>query len=1842
LVLRTELGGDPTFREVLGRVRGATLGAYENQEVPFERLVEELQPERSMSHSPLFQVMFTLQNAVGGGTALPGLRVSGAGAELASAKFDLNLAVAADSRALRAVLEYRTDLFETGTIQRMLRHLERVLEQVAADADVRLSRLELLSAEERGLVLDAWNRTEAEVPADRCIHQLFEAQVARTPDAVAAIHEHDSLTYAELNARANRLAHHLRGLGVGPEVRVGICLQRGLDLLVSLVAVHKAGGAYVPLDPAYPRERLENTLADAEAPVLVTQEALRDVLPDQPGVSVVMVDRDRSIIDAAPAENVDSGVEPRNLAYLIYTSGSTGRPKGVAIQHESAVVMLSWAWNTYSEDELGGMLASTSISFDMSVFELFTPLARGGRIIIVENALALPSAPAADQVVLLDTVPSAAAALVTAGGIPASVRTINLGGEPLKAALVDELYAAGVERVYDLYGPSEDTTFSTFALRQPGGPVTIGRILSNSQAYVLDRALNPVPVGVPGELYLGGKGVTRGYLGRPSLTADRYVPDHIGGVPGARLYRSGDRVRWNPDGTLEYMGRLDEQVKIRGHRVELGEIESVLRRAGLSDCVVVAREDAGETRLVAYVVGGIDPETLRLAARRTLPEYMVPAAFVEMEALPLTPNGKLDRKALPAPQWAADEGAYVAPRTPAEEVLAGIWAEVLRVERVGVRESFFELGGHSLMATRVVSRIRAVFGVEMPLRVLFETPTVAQLAGRVEELRRAELPVLPPLVPVERTGALPLSFAQERLWFLDRLEPGSTAYNIPLAWRLDGALDEAALERALGEIVRRHEALRTVFREGDGGAAQVVEPFTGFALPVDDLSALPPAEREAAVERRTAEDAARPFDLGTGPLFRAALLRLGAQEHALLVCIHHIVSDAWSFGVLMRELSALYAAFARGDESPLAPLPVQYADFAAWQRHVLGGEALEGELAWWRERLAGAPALLELPADRPRPAVQSHRGATERVQLPVELLTSLQALGRGEGATLFMVLLSAFQVLLGKYSGSEDVVVGSPIAGRGRREVEELIGFFLNTLALRTELGGDPSFRQVLERVRETTLGAFEHQGVPFERLVEELQPERSLSHSPLFQVMFVLQETDQPFGGLAGLKVRGAGAETATSKFDLTLALATHSGGISAGLEYSTDLFDRATIVRMLAHFQRLLEQVAAHADVPLSRLALIGDEERRRVVREWNATEAEQTVVPVHALFEAQADRTPDAVAVTHGEVSLTYRDLDARANRLARHLAALGVGVDGRVGLSLERGPEMMVAVLGILKAGAAYVPLDPAYPAERLAYMLENSAARVLITQQGLAETLPAGDAVVVRLDADAQAIGGQSAGRLALPVAPENLAYVIYTSGSTGRPKGVAMPHGALANLLAWQARDWSSPAPAVTLQFTSTSFDVSFQEIFSCWTAGGRLVLIGEEQRYDPAGLLEIVEREGVARLFMPAVALHQLAEAGDERGLAPSTLREVVTAGEQLRVTEAMRRWMGALGAPLHNHYGPSETHVVTRLALAGDPASWPLLPSIGGPIANARTYVLDAALQPLPVGIPGELYLGGDGLARGYLNRPALTAERFVPDPFAPTPGARVYRTGDRARWLANGTLEFLGRADEQVKIRGFRVEPGEVEAVIATHPRVRKAVVVAREDVPGDRRLVAYVVVDGGVDVEALRSHVKGRLPEYMVPAAFVPLDALPLTPSGKVARRALPAPEYTGAEDRYVAPRTPVEEVLAGVWAEVLRVERVGVEESFFELGGHSLLATRVVSRIRAVFGVELPLRALFEGPTAAELAVRVEEMRRAGLPVLPPVVPVERAEPPPASFAQERLWFLDRLAPDSPFYNVPAV
>jgi amino acid adenylation domain-containing protein len=1789
LALRTDLSGDPSFREVLRRVRAATLGAYANAEVPFERLVEELQPERSASHSPLFQVMFTLNDAQGARVDLPGIRAEDLGAELATAKFDLSLSFAPHARGLRGLLSYSTDLFERSTIRRMLEHLSRLLQQVADDADLPLSRLELMGAAERVQVLETWNRTDAEYPA-ASIHALFEEQARATPAAAAVVLGGETLAYAELNARANRLAHHLRGLGVGAETRVGLCMERGMEMMVSILAILKAGGAYVPLDLSYPAERLAWMLADAGVAVLLT-DGSSPCAHAAADARIVRLGAERAEIDACPADDVAGSAAPNGLAYVMYTSGSTGTPRGVAVEHRNVVRLVRGAgYADFGADEV--ILQAAPVSFDASTLEIWGALLNGGRVVLMPGRT--PSVEELGRTIVGHGVTTL---WLTAGLFQVMVeeRLDDLRGVRQLLAGGDVLPVEAVRRVRDRfpslrlingYGPTENTTFTcchTVGETWSGGPVPIGGPISNTRVYVLDAAMRPVPIGVPGELYTGGDGVSRGYLGRPALTAEKFVPDPFSAARGARMYRTGDRVRWLADGTVEYLGRLDRQVKIRGFRIEPGEVASVLHRhPAVTDCAVIVREDApGEKRLVAYVVGDADAEALREHLRRSLPEYMVPAAFVALDALPLTPNGKVDRRALPAPELASDEDAYVAPRTPVEQTLAAIWAEVLRVERVGAADDFFGLGGHSLMAMRIVSRIREVLGVELPVRDLFEGPTVARLAERVEALGGAatQAAAAQP-VRAARETALPLSFAQERLWFLDRMQPDSAFYNIPAALRLSGALDADALGRALGEIVRRHEALRTTFPEADGRPVQVVHPFAGFRMPVEELSAPGPEAREAHVRHRAAEDAARPFDLAAGPLFRATLLRLADDDHVLLLCMHHVVSDGWSMGVFFRELSALYQAFRDGRPSPLPEPRTQYADYAVRQRTAGEVARLDAQLAYWKAQLAGAPALLELPADHPRPGVQTFRGTHEPVYFSPALTERLEALGRGEGATLYMVLLAAFQVLLARHAGRDDVVVGSPVAGRTRPEVEELIGFFVNTLVLRTDLSGDPSFRDVLRRVRAVTLGAYEHQEVPFERLVEELHPERSLSHSPLVQVSFTLRNTGDAEGALGDVQARRVAAELDVTKFDLTLGLAPDGRGLRGGMEYSTDLFERGTIRRMLEQLERVLEQAVEHPDRRISRLELMSGAERARIVG-WNRTVARfPSDRCIHQLFEAQAARTPDAVAVVCGAESLSYRELDARANRLANHLRRRGVGPEVRVGICLERSLELMVSLLGVMKAGGAYVPVDPAHPAERIGYVLGDSGVDVVLVQARLAGRIPAGMARIA-VDAEWPAIAAESAEAPESGVTADNLCYVIYTSGSTGRPKGVAMHHRGVCNYIHWGVRAYGADRGNGSPVFSSMAVDLTITNLLSLF-AGRPVWLLAEEA---PVEALAQALREGAGFGPIKITPVHlslltPLLTAEEARSAA-----HTLVVGADFLAAEPTVFWQeNAPGVRLMNEYGPTETVVGCSAYVLpnGRHRAGPV--PVGRPIQNLRFYVLDPHGQPVPVGLPGELYIGGVGVARGYLGRPGLSAEKFVPDPFAEA-GARMYRTGDRARWLADGNLLVLGRTDNQVKIRGYRVELGEIEAELRRHPHVTGAIVVLREDRPGDRRLVAYVV--GDVGTETLREHLRERLPEYMVPSAFVALETLPQTQTGKVDPRTLPAPEY-GAATAGAAPRTGVEERVAAVWREVLGVERVGVHDNFFDLGGTSLLLYRVYSRLREL-RADLKVVDLFRHPTVEALA-----------------------------------------------------
>jgi len=2196
LLLRTDLSDDPTFAELLRRVRHTTLEAFANQDVRIESLVQELAPERELSRMPLCQVVLSHLNfRVASRRAETGAEVRRSGT-----KYDLVLYVTGEGSeaGLQLAAEYSSDLFDEATITRLLHHYRNLLDAVVDGPGRQVSALPLLDAAERRRLLEDWaHDPPVPYPSDRRVHELFAEQAARTPQATALLEEGRRLTYGELDARANRLAQHLVALGAVRDRPIAVCVERSAAAVVALLGILKSGAAYLPLDPAYPRPRLAYMLEDSGAPLLVTTAALAERLPET-GARRVLLDTDRRKIARRPALDPAVPGTAEDLSHVVYTSGSTGAPKGVMGTHRALLNRFAWMWRAFPFQPGEVTCQKTALSFVDSIWEIFGPLLQGVPAVVVPEATAreprtLIQALAEGRVTRLVAVPSLLRMLLEIepdlGAALPDLRLLVSSGEALPPALARRLRRAlPAVRLLNLYGSSEvaaDATWHEVIDSEPEGPVAIGRPIFNVTVRVFDPAMEPVPIGVPGEVYVGGDALARGYWRRPDLTRERFVPDPHG--PGL-LYRTGDLARFRRDGALVYLGRVDHQVKVRGIRVELGEVEAELKRhPEVAEAALVAQDrGAGDLRLVAYLVGrpratgrerderehveqwravweetfaatepdpdallqlgshgqlsseaipaaeireqldlaaerllrprprrileigcgagflaerlapaveeylatdfaasalelarrriprglpvrflqraagdrwddlpaghfdlvvmhsvaaylpserhlrracrsalrllhrggrlwigdvrslpllealhlaaelrwapddmptnqlrrrvaervahdpelavhpaffqdlaaavlvspergrarnemtafrydvvifkgrvarkpeltldwvrdvgglgtlrqtlaegewrrlavtgipnrrtlrhgsaasllhdpelpatvgglrgrlvgaelaGVEPEEVRrlapghlrlslaagasdgrfdavyhrrgevysalpatsgpltnrpleaAAVRRLvpdvrraleerLPDYMRPAAYVQLDSLPLTPNGKLDRRALPAPEGRGDaDREYVAPRTAEEELLAGIFASVLGMERVGVHDGFFALGGHSLTAAQMVARARESLHVEVPLRLIFERPTVAELAAAIRDIEHGVYGAGVVTAAPEESGAYPLSFSQRRLWFLDQLTPGSAAYTIPAAFRFRAGLNEEAMRLALADVVARHASLRTTFHETAAGPVQRVAEAVQLEIPTVDLRQMGAEERQREARRVTGEAFRRPFDLSRGPLLRALIVRLDDADSLLFVAVHHIVSDGWSMQVLNLELRTAYAARQAGEAPALPPLPLQYSDFAAWQRARLDSEAMDQELQHWRRRLQGAPASLELPTDRPRPAVQSTQGARLTMVLPRELAGRLRGIAQDAQATLFMTLLAAFGVLLKRYSGQEDILVGTPVAGRQRRELGGLIGFFVNTLVLRADLSGTPTFRDLLGRLREETLDALEHQELPFERLVEELAPSRDLSRSPLFQVMFVMQNTREP--ALQALEDQLQKArrgdlrrihwalEGAQSKFDLTLTAAEEGGGLRLTLEYASEIFEEATARRLLEHYRTLLETAAADPARPIDELPMMGPAERRRMLTGWNRTAVRLDVERcLHDVFAAQAAATPGAVAVECEGETMTYASLDAVSAQWARRLAALGVRRGSLVGVCFERTPELVVALLAVLRAGAAYVPMDPTFPSARLRFMAEDAGCPVVLTRSDLAPDLPG--IPVLALDGAPPAAESEPDA-----AQPGDLAYVIYTSGSTGNPKGVLVEHRQVLNYTLGVARRVGPQPGASYAMLQPLTVDSSVTVLWGSLLTGGRLHLVGRQRAADADALAAYFERRPIDYLKIAPSHLAALQKALPGRPAAVLPRRWLVIGGEGSQWDWVKRLPALRPGLKVFNHYGPTETTVgVLTYDVNGRQRERHGVSPLGRPLPNVTAYVLDQRGEPVPVGVPGELWLGGDSLARGYLNRPELTAERFVPDPFVP--GGRLYRTGDLARWSAEGQLHFLGRLDHQVKVRGFRIELGEIQARLCRHPAVADAVVLARgsED---DRRLVGWFTTRTGAaaDLGELRGWLREALPDYMVPAALVHLEWMPLTPHGKVDLAALPDPPPERVEEEYVAPSSAIEATLAEIWCEVLGLPRVGVRTNFFDLGGHSLLATQVVSRARDRLGVEVPLRAMFEHPTVAGLA-----------------------------------------------------
>ncbi|MES2316846.1 MAG: amino acid adenylation domain-containing protein [Pseudomonadota bacterium] len=1706
-------------------------------------------------------------------------------------------------------LDYNLDYFNDADIAMMADRLGYLLDQLPSLGETGIGAIGVLPPAEQAL-LAAFNADRGVPVPSLCVHELFEAQAAATPDTIAVESGAVTLSYRALNEQANRIAHRLRAEGVGPDSFIGLCMERSADMVAGLLGILKAGGAYVPLDPAYPRVRLDFMLEDAEARIVLTQSSLRATLA-LPAQLTLCLD-ERAQFSDYPATNPERGaLLPTHLSHLIYTSGSTGKPKGVMIEHRNTVAMLVWAGETFSAQELRSVLASTSLNFDLSVFEIFVPLSYGHRCVVVRDALALLEH--SPDVSLVNTVPSAMKILLERGAVPASVQTINLAGEPLPRKLLNGLFEAGVcSKVWNLYGPSEDTTYSTGAKFE--GPVEgipgIGRAVSHTRLHVLSAAGTPLPLGAIGELYIGGAGLSRGYLKREQLTADKFVADPF--IAGERLYRTGDMVRWLPDGSMAFLGRADDQVKIRGFRIELGEIETRLSaNPEVKEAVVVARGDDGERQLVAYVVGrDADGEALaerlRAALRVSLADYMVPGIFVMLDAFPLSPNGKIDKRALPAPQSSVLQ-AYVAPATETERVLAEIWQDLLKREQVSADANFFNLGGHSLLATSMLAALMQRLSVKIPLRAAFEHAQLNELAAFVDAQAAS---VRQPIIPLKE-ALLPLSHTQERMRFIDQLDEASGQYNMPAALHLKGTLDVGALNAALDEIVRRHQVLRTTY----SASHQHVQPARALALTPLEV------DTETA-QRIAAEEAVEPFDLAHDQMLRARLLRLAPQSHMLLITLHHIAADGWSLAVIVSEFETLYRAFLAQEASPLPELTIQYGDYAHWQRQPQQEAALAAQLEYWRARLHGLPQVHSLPLDRVRPARQDFQGQVHVQTLDGALLERLQTLATSRRATLFMVLQSAFTLLLGRWSNESDIVMGVPVAGRTSEEVKDLVGLFVNTLVLRTSLAGANSFDALLEQARSDLLDAYAHQDLPFEQLVDAVNPERSLAHAPLFQVLFVLHNTAPAVPALAGLDVSMAAPARILSKFDLELSAREADGAMVLEWTSARSLFDAATIERLSASFALLLDAVARAPGAALGELALLTDADNASLA----AFNADRGVpVPslcVHEMFEAQAAATPDAIAIESGTVKLSYRALNEQANRIAHRLRAEGVGPDSFVGLCMERSADMVAGLLGILKAGGAYVPLDPTYPRERLDFMLEDAEARIVLTQSSLRATLALPAQLTLCLDERAQFSDYPATNPERGALLPTHLSHLIYTSGSTGKPKGVMIEHRNTVAMLVWAGETFSAQELRSVLASTSLNFDLSVFEIFVPLSYGHRCVVVR-----DALALLEHSPDVSLVNTVPSAMKILL------ERGAVPASVQTINLAGEPLPRKLLNGLFEAGVCSKVWNLYGPSEDTTYSTGAMFEGPVEG--IPGIGRAVSHTRLHVLSAAGTPLPLGAIGELYIGGAGLSRGYLKREQLTAEKFVADPFIA--GERLYRTGDMVRWLPDGSMAFLGRADDQVKIRGFRIELGEIETRLSANPEVKEAVVVARGD-DGERQLVAYVVgrdADGEALADRLRAALRVSLADYMVPGIFVMLDAFPLSPNGKIDKRALPAPQAS-VQQAYVAPATDTERVLAEIWQDLLKLGQVSATANFFHLGGNSLLLTQMIHLAFHKAALSIGVKEVFASPTIASLAAALDARTELGIMHLRHEAAASHSA---LSFAQQRIWFGEQMQPGSTDHNI---
>jgi len=1853
LVLRTDVSGNPTFRAVLSRVRDVCLSAYAHQDLPFEKLVEELQPQRDLARSPLFQTMFAFQNTPLPNLSLPDLKSESIEVDGGIAKFDLTFSLAEKDQGIAGYVEYSTDLFDHATIGRMIGHFQTLLEGIVSDPDQRISDLPILSEAERNQLLLEWNDTKADYPKNRGIHKLFEEQAERTPDAIAVAFEAQQLTYRDLNTRANQLGHYLISLGVRPGKLVGICVGRSLEMVVGLLGILKAGGAYVPLDPSYPKERLAFMVEDAHLSVVVAQEKFleSDQLPTVSSQPLhVCLDRDWSLVRTQSPETPDSHWHSDSLAYVIYTSGSTGQPKGVQVSHRSVVNCLHSISRRLGFTGRDVLLAVTTISFDIAALELYLPLLVGGTVIVASRE------EAADGTALLrrleecsatamQATPSTWRLLLDAGWQGSEPFKIICGGDALSRDLANKLLARGT--LWNLYGPTETTIWSAVRSVESGeSSIPIGRPIANTRIYILDSRLKLVPIGVHGEIYVGGDGLALGYVNRPELNAEKFIPNPFSAEPGSRLYRTGDRARYLPDGNIEFLGRIDNQVKTRGYRIELGEIEAALcQHPAIKESVVVARDrDLSEDKdLIGYFVpkepSAFDITELRNFLRQKLPDYMVPSLFVELEALPSTPNGKIDRNVLPPPDGERprlDKG-FVEPRTEVEEVVAQIWREVLKLDKIGIQDNFFDRGGHSLLATRVVARLRISFKIDIALRKLFELPTVAGLAEHIDHLRHHQFGTsIAPIVPVDRTQALPLSFSQRRLWYLHKVDANVSAYNIPAAFRVKGALDSAALEQALNKMVERHEVLRCYVKEVDGQPRQEILPSLRIALPVIDLTELPDGQAETGAKRLSSTDARQLHDLTNAPLMRVTLLKLAVDDHLFVLNFHHIIADGSSLAIFYKELAALYEALRDNKAVSLPRLPVQYADYAAWQHEWLKSSSFDTQVAYWKRQFVGLPEPCALPTDFDRPTVQTYRGGRLAVKLSEELTRSLKILSRQQSVTMFMTLFATFNILLSRIGGQEDIVIGSTIAGRNHPETDGLIGFFINTLPLRCNLAGDPNFVTLLQYVRELCLDAYANQDVPFEKIVEEINPRREPGRHPIFDILFNIADTSERILTLPGCEVTKLAQADTEAKFDIVLRAPEVGGKIELAIVYNTALFREGRITLLLEQWAALLDQVASHPELPISQLSLVTDgsgpvlpDPKEALDDSWGGA--------IHELVAEQARRSSESLAVVDENQSWTYDEMNQCANRLAHCLIDAGTRPKDLIGIYAHRSSSLIVALFGILKAGASFLILDPAYPAARTSDYLRIAQPKGWFQLEGSGELpdelLSCLDSLAMRCRMNVpqtkaeilQCLAAYANTDPATIVTADDPAYVAFTSGSTGEPKGVVCRHGPTTHFLPWQKDAFQLSEADRFAMLSGLAYSHLHRDVFTALSLGATLHIPNPSAARSPEYLIDWLERNAITVLHLTPALGQLLLTSSDARLLS---VRRVFFGGDVLtpEMVASIRRL--APNATVGSFYGATETQrAVGYFEIANDSATaqfdgFKSIP-LGRGIKDVQLLVLNRSQQLVGVGELGEVFVRSPHLAEGYIGDKERTERMFIVNPFTKDAHDRLYRTGEFGRYLPDGNVEWAGRNDRRVNIRGFRVELEEVESVLKQHPTVQNAAVILGEfelpksetplsedsDNPkskienpkSDLRLVAYVAADGEPRslADLLQSYLSTRLPHYMLPAHFVVLQSLPLSPNGKVDYRSLSATQFSAIVGTLISPRDEVENKLCEIFTELLGGSDVGIEENFFRIGGHSLLAARAAARIGDAFGVSLDLSTFLENPTVIGLAKKINSLRATG-------------------------------------------